>query len=103
LAECASCPSVCLSRCARCSAPDDDKKRANNPPVGLVTPATDQDAGKKTYAYDPRWRAEPRKRSGWGTRRTRTRSLTRLGSPSTQLLFPRQVFFPMAGDKEGWQ
>ena len=29
------------------------KKRANNPPVGLVTPATDQDAGKKTYAYDP--------------------------------------------------
>jgi len=30
-----------------------DKKRANNPPVGLVTPATDQDAGKRTYAYDP--------------------------------------------------
>ena len=30
-----------------------DKQRANNPPVGLVTPATDQDAGKKTYAYDP--------------------------------------------------
>ena len=30
-----------------------DKKRVNNPPVGLVTPATDQDAGKKTYAYDP--------------------------------------------------
>jgi adenine-specific DNA-methyltransferase len=30
-----------------------DKKRANNPPVGLVTPATDKDAGKKTYAYDP--------------------------------------------------
>ena len=24
-----------------------DKKRVNNPPVGLVTPATDQDAGKK--------------------------------------------------------
>ena len=23
-----------------------DKKRKNNPPVGLVTPATDQDAGK---------------------------------------------------------
>src|SRR5271163_4922486 len=31
----------------------DDKQRANNPPVGLVTPATDRDAGKKTYAYDP--------------------------------------------------
>ena len=31
----------------------EDKKRANNPPVGLVTPMTDQDAGKKSYAYDP--------------------------------------------------
>ena len=31
-----------------------DKKRANNPPVGLVTPETDPDAGKKkTYQYDP--------------------------------------------------
>lgn len=30
-----------------------DKKRLNNPPVGLVTPDTDPDAGKKTYAYDP--------------------------------------------------
>src|SRR5216110_874576 len=30
-----------------------DKKRANNPPVGLVTPETDRDAGKKSYAYDP--------------------------------------------------
>src|SRR3990170_2417740 len=30
------------------------KRRANNPPVGLVTPETDPDAGKKqTYAYDP--------------------------------------------------
>ena len=29
------------------------KKRTNNPPVGLVTPATDEDSGKKTYAYDP--------------------------------------------------
>jgi adenine-specific DNA-methyltransferase len=28
-------------------------KRANNPPVGLVTPETDKDAGKKSYAYDP--------------------------------------------------
>ena len=27
--------------------------RLNNPPVGLVTPETDQDAGRKTYAYDP--------------------------------------------------
>ncbi len=32
-----------------------DKKRLNNPPVGLVTPQTDPEAGekKKTYAYDP--------------------------------------------------
>ncbi len=31
-----------------------DKKRVNNPPVGLVTPDTDPDAGaKKTYTYDP--------------------------------------------------
>ncbi len=30
-----------------------DKKRANNPPVGLVTPQTDKETGKKTYAYDP--------------------------------------------------
>ncbi len=29
------------------------KDRVNNPPVGLVTPDTDKDAGKKTYAYDP--------------------------------------------------
>lgn len=32
-----------------------DKTRVNNPPVGLVTPATDPDAGekRKTYQYDP--------------------------------------------------
>ena len=31
-----------------------DRKRANNPPVGLVTPATDPDAGhKKTHEFDP--------------------------------------------------
>jgi len=31
-----------------------DKQRANNPPVGLVTPETNPDAGaKKVYAYDP--------------------------------------------------
>ena len=28
-------------------------ERLNNPPVGLVTPETDREAGKKTYAYDP--------------------------------------------------
>jgi adenine-specific DNA-methyltransferase len=30
-----------------------DKDRANNPPVGLVTPETDREAGVQTYAYDP--------------------------------------------------
>ena len=29
------------------------KDRVNNPPVGLVTPKTDRDAGVKTYAHDP--------------------------------------------------
>lgn len=29
------------------------KERANNPPVGLVTPETDRDAGRRTYAHDP--------------------------------------------------
>jgi hypothetical protein len=30
-----------------------DKKRVNNPPVGLVTPDSDRDTDKKTYQYDP--------------------------------------------------
>jgi adenine-specific DNA-methyltransferase len=31
-----------------------EKKRVNNPPVGLVTPETDKDVGEKqTYVYDP--------------------------------------------------
>jgi adenine-specific DNA-methyltransferase len=29
------------------------KERVNNPPVGLVTPDTDIDSTRKTYAYDP--------------------------------------------------
>jgi len=28
------------------------QERLNNPPVGLVTPDTDPDAGPRTYAYD---------------------------------------------------
>ncbi|PYS94551.1 MAG: site-specific DNA-methyltransferase [Acidobacteria bacterium] len=31
----------------------DDKDRVNNPPVGLVTPETDKEAGQQAYAYDP--------------------------------------------------
>ncbi len=30
-----------------------DKERLNNPPVGLVKPENDRDAGRKTYEYDP--------------------------------------------------
>jgi adenine-specific DNA-methyltransferase len=30
-----------------------DKERVNNPPVGLVTPETDPDAGQKKKTYDP--------------------------------------------------
>ena len=29
------------------------KERINNPPVGLVTPETDKETGKKQYIYDP--------------------------------------------------
>ena len=29
------------------------QERLNNPPVGLVSPDTDSDAGRKTYEYDP--------------------------------------------------
>jgi hypothetical protein len=28
-----------------------DKKRLNNPPVGLVTPETDRETGKKAYTW----------------------------------------------------
>ena len=30
-----------------------DKDRANNPPVGLVTPGTDPEAGTRSYSHDP--------------------------------------------------
>ncbi|MEX2091575.1 MAG: hypothetical protein WD971_02810, partial [Pirellulales bacterium] len=30
-----------------------DETRANNPPVGLVTPENDPDTGRRTYQYDP--------------------------------------------------
>ena len=30
-----------------------DKQRANNPPVGLVTPESDRDGARKAWAYDP--------------------------------------------------
>ena len=30
-----------------------DKERANNPPIGLVTPANDPDLDAKSYKHDP--------------------------------------------------
>ncbi len=30
-----------------------DKERVNNPPVGLVTPETDREGGRKRYTHDP--------------------------------------------------
>ena len=58
-----------------------DKKHANNPQVGLVTQASDPDTGeKKKYEYDPHLDTDYDNRS----------------------LFPSQVFFPMAGAKDGW-
>lgn len=42
-----------------------DKQRANNPPVGLVTPETDPEAGaKKVYSYDllPWWSFTPERK-----------------------------------------
>ena len=30
-----------------------DEERVNNPPVGLVTPETDRDVGRRTYGHDP--------------------------------------------------
>jgi hypothetical protein len=62
------------------------QKRANNPPVGLVDAKTDAVEGKKTYAYDPHLDPMPQ----WAGKAERTS------------LFLRQVFFPMAGEKEGW-
>lgn len=32
------------------------KKPGKNPPVGLVTAATDPDSGRKSHAYDPHLR-----------------------------------------------
>lgn len=51
--------SVCMAKKRKKSKKDieqyahSDKKRANNPPVGLVSPETDKDEGSKTYQYDP--------------------------------------------------
>ena len=36
-----------------------DRERVNNPPVGLVTPETDEDAAGKSCAHDPHLDPDP--------------------------------------------
>ncbi len=105
------------------------KKRVNNPPVGLVDAKSDAVEPRKTYAYDPHldptlvW-AGKAERTSFDIptvslhvhERIDPRSIIEAVSGSAQQiavwrldtdydgrsLFPRQVFFPMAADKEGW-
>ena len=61
-----------------------NKKRANNPPVGLVTPETAPDAGRrKTYDYDPH--LDPQ--LVWAGKAERLRGTVRLAA---------------TGPKDGW-
>jgi hypothetical protein len=110
---------------------DDHKseKRINNPPLGLVDANSDAVEGKKTYAYDPHldptlvW-AGKAERTHFeiptallrAHERIDPRSILKIVSGSAaqiatwildtdydgRSLFTRQVFFPMAGEKEGW-
>ena len=53
----------------------ESEERANNPPVGLVTPDTDRDAGPKTWKHDPHldpelvWAGKGSNRPETGSRR----------------------------------
>ena len=78
------------------------EERVNNPPVGLVTGATDPDAGK--------WQVEVH---GFDYFNTRSGGVESAGSDHIAVwmldpdydgrsLFPEQVFFPMAGARDGW-
>ena len=79
-----------------------EASRANNPPIGLVTPKTDRDAGKKTHAYDPHiapsLQFDPHRSQ---IERTIDDAIT-AETIEERSLVPRQVFFPMAGAKDGW-
>ncbi len=79
-----------------------EAQRTNNPPVGLVTPETDRDAGKKTYAYDPH--IDPSLQ--FDPQRSQIEQIIddALAAETTEErnLVPRQIFFPMAGAKGGW-
>jgi len=79
-----------------------ETKCTNNPPVGPVTPETDRDAGKKTYAYDPHIAPSLQ----FDSHRSQIERIIdeaiaaeTIGERSPYL---RQVFFPMAGAKDGW-
>ncbi len=67
------------------------KQRANNPPVGLVTAATEKESGKKTYAYDPHldpqliWAGKAERHRGQVGRRAR-RDHSRVIRPCTARL-----------------
>jgi hypothetical protein len=79
-----------------------EAKRINNPPVGLVTPETDRDAGKKTCAYDPH--LDPSLQ--FDPHRSHIERIIDDGIAAETIeersLVPRPVFFPMAGVKDGW-
>src|SRR5574337_153112 len=104
------------------------EERVNNPPVGLVTPETDPDTGQKqkTCAYDPhldpqlQWAGKAEHKGkyrvsvhGFDYYNTKTGELESGGSERIAVwmldtdhdgrsLYPRQVFFPMSGENEGW-
>ena len=78
------------------------EERVTKPPVGLVTGATDPDAGK--------WQVEVQ---GFDYFNTRSSGVESGGSDHIAVwmldpdcdgrsLFPEQVFFPMAGARDGW-
>lgn len=79
-----------------------EAKRTNNPPVGLVTPETDRDAGKKRYAYDPH--IDPSLQ--FDPHRSQIEKIIDDAIAAETIeersLVPRPVFFPMAGAKDGW-
>ena len=72
-------------------------KRKNNPEVGMVTPATDPEAGKTRWAYDPhldpalqfdparQHREADRRRAGIGRHRPHARGLGRAQAPAVTL------------------
>ena len=76
--------------------------RANNPPVGLITPKTDRDAGKKTYACDPH--IDPSLQ--FDSHRSQIERIIDDAIAAETIeersLVPRQVLFPMAGARDGW-